>query len=280
MSVKVVDYRDPNASKTFANGLHDIGFAVLSHHPINPTLFDRVYQEWNDFFKSDDKADFAFDAVKHDGYVSMALSEKAKGYDQKDLKEFYHYYQNGRCPASCKQATDELTNQLKQLAETLLGWIEMHAPSSIRHKLSMPLSEMIKDSPLHLFRVIHYPPLTGKEPPNALRAAEHGDINLITLLPAATADGLQVKDTKGQWHNVPTNPGWIVVNIGDMLAECTDQYYPSTKHRVINPVGEAANTSRLSMPYFFHPKDEVVLSNRHSANSYRLERYRELGLST
>jgi isopenicillin N synthase-like dioxygenase len=280
MPVKVVNYTAPNASSDFAEGLHDIGFAVLSHHPIDAHLFDRVYDEWRAFFKSPEKTDFAFDEKTHDGFISMALSETAKGYDVKDLKEFYHYYQQGRCPAACKQVTDQLTNELKQLAETLLGWIELHAPKSVQQQLSMPLSDMIKDSPLHLFRVIHYPPLTGREPPNALRAAEHGDINLITLLPAATADGLQVKDRNGQWHVVPTNPGWIVVNIGDMLQECTGHYYPSTLHRVINPVGDAANTSRLSMPYFFHPKDEVVLSNRYTANSYRLERYRELGLAT
>ena len=104
------------------------------------------------------------------------------------------------------------------------------------------------------------------------------DINLLTLLPAATASGLQVKHSSGDWWDVPINPSWIIVNAGDMLQECTDYYYPSTTHRVLNPTGDEAKKSRLAMPLFLHPCGEVVLSKRHTAQSYRAERFAELGL--
>lgn len=278
MSIRVVDFRSTAAPEKFTKGLKEIGFAVLSNHPISQALIDRAYQEWDHFFKSEEKHQFAFDPVKHDGYISSQLSETAKGYDKKDLKEFYHYYKNGRCPKSCFKTTNQLAFALTEMASTLLSWIGENTPTNIRKNFSMPLPDMIKNSDRTLFRLIHYPPLTGHEPQGAMRAAAHGDINLLTLLPAATAEGLQVKDAKGRWIDVPINPSWIIVNAGDMLEECTKHYYPSTQHRVINPIGEAAKKSRLSMPLFLHPRNEVVLSNRHTAGSYCAERYAELGL--
>ena len=118
------------------------------------------------------------------------MSETAKGYNKKDLKEFYHFYPWGRCPELTKSVTMALYNELNQMAGTLLSWIESYLPENLSADLSMPLSDMIKNSQSTLFRLIHYPPLTGSEDPGALRAAPHEDINLITLLPAATAERL------------------------------------------------------------------------------------------
>jgi len=278
MRVRVVDYHSPNAAAEFSQGLKETGFAVLSNHPIPTVLIDEAYKLWYAFFKSDDKNDFAFYKETHDGYVSTQLSETAKGYSTKDIKEFYHYYLGRRCPKACVDVTSQLYIELNNMASTLLNWIEENSPAEIKANYSMPLSKMIKDCPNSLFRIIHYPPLNGHEPKDAMRAAAHEDINLITLLPAATADGLQVKDSEGNWLDVPINPGWIIVNIADMLQECSGFYYPSTSHRVLNPTGENAKKSRLSMPFFLHANDDVVLSSRHTAASYRAERFRELGL--
>ncbi|MEB0233438.1 isopenicillin N synthase family oxygenase, partial [Undibacterium sp. 10I3] len=73
-----------------------------------------------------------------------------------------------------------------------LQWVEQHSPAEIKAKYSMPLSDMISDSELTLLRVLHYPPLRGDEDADAVRAAAHGDINLLTVLPAATLACLQV----------------------------------------------------------------------------------------
>jgi isopenicillin N synthase-like dioxygenase len=63
-----------------------------------------------------------------------------------------------------------------------------------------------------------------------------------------------------------------------MLQEASQGYFPSTSHRVVNPTGENATKSRISLPLFLHPRNEVVLSDKHTHESYLLERLRELGV--
>lgn len=278
MEISVVDYSASTAAQDFANGLKQIGFAVIENHPIDQALIDEAYQAWGAFFNSDEKYQYAFDPKKHDGFISQSLSETAKGFEVPDIKEFYHYYAWGRCPTSLLTLTQTLAAAMTDMAKTLLTWIEEHMPAAVSEKLSMPLTKMIEGSELTLLRFIHYPPLTGNEPAGAVRAAAHEDINLLTVLPSATTGGLQVKDQCGEWLDVPCRAGRIVINAGDMLQECTGHYYPSTTHRVINPEGDAAKQSRLAMPLFLHPRDDVRLSDRYTAGSYRLERYEELGL--
>lgn len=276
--IQVVDYRSPEAPEQFARSLKETGFGVISHHPIQQDLIDWAYVEWEKFFGSEEKNDYPFDAKTHTGFISTELSETAKGFEKKDLKEFFHFYNKSQCPPALCDKTMQLKGQLTALGSELLSWVQDHTPAEIKGKFEIPLPEMIKGSDLHLFRLIHYPPLTGNEPEGAVRAAAHGDINLLTMLPAATAEGLQAQMTNGEWVDVPIDSNWIVVNAGDMLEEGTEHYYPSTQHRVLNPTGEAAKKPRLSMPLFLHPRDDVRLSDRHTANSYRMERYKELGL--
>ncbi len=120
--------------------------------------------------------------------------------------------------------------------------------------------------------------MTGDEEPGAIRAAAHGDINLLTVLPSSNEPGLQVKPLGSDWIDVPCEPETIVINAGDMLEEATAGYYPSTLHRVINPTGVRSANSRLTAPLFLHPRSEVVLSERHTAKSYLDERLKELGV--
>ena len=136
---------------------------------------------------------------------------------------------------------------------------------------------MVEDSDYNLLRVIHYPPIKEKDEKDALRAAAHEDINLITILLAGSQPGLQVKNNENQWIDVESDYGSLIVNIGDMLQECSRGYYPSTTHRVINPSAEK-NHSRYSMPFFLHPRDEVKLSKNYTARSYLQERLKQLGL--
>ena len=138
---------------------------------------------------------------------------------------------------------------------------------------------MIDNSPQNMLRIIHYPPLRATDSPQSVRAAAHEDINLLTILCAATAPGLQASDLDGNWFDVPTDPGMIVVNTGDMLQMATDGHFPSTTHRVINPPNDERKISRLSMPLFLHPHDHVQLSQTHTAGSYLTQRLEEIGLT-
>ena len=162
------------------------------------------------------------------------------------------------------------------LAATLLGWVEDYSPPEVKARYSMPLPKMIEGSDHTLLRVLHYPPLQGDEEPGAVRAAAHEDINLLTILPAATEPGLQVKGKDNAWHDVPCDFGYLIVNIGDMLQEASGHYYPSTSHRVLNPTGEGAKKSRISLPLFLHPRRDVVLSERYTVETYFNERMEEL----
>ena len=174
--------------------------------------------------------------------------------------------------------TQQAFSALEKLSLTLLNWVEQVLPEAIRQQLSIPLSDMVERSTHTLLRVIHYPPINDDIEPGAIRAAAHEDINLLTMLPAATAKGLQVQTRDGTWLDVPCEPGWLIINAGDMLAECTQGYFKATPHRVVNPSCEYAKKSRVSSPLFLHPREDVVLSERYTAGSYRNERLRELGL--
>jgi isopenicillin N synthase-like dioxygenase len=279
MSIETVDFYAASAPKVFATSLRETGFAIIDNHPVDQSLIDEAYELWQTYFSYGDKEALLFNPKDHDGFVPFDLSETAKGHEVQDLKEFFHYYPWGRCPAALKTITQELYQQMSTIAETLLRWVEAHTPQEIKDKLSMHLSEMIKDSHHTLFRLIHYPPLTGVEQPGAIRAAAHEDIDLLTVLPAATADGLQVLSSEGEWLDVAADSSKLVINTGDMLHECTNGFYRATKHRVVNPLGAAAGKARLSMPLFFHPASHVQLSDRHTAESYRRERFAELGLA-
>ena len=129
-------------------------------------------------------------------------------------------------------------------------------------------------------RIIHYPPLDSDVTDGAIRASAHGDINLITVLPASSQSGLQLLLKSGDWMDIKCDPGWLVINSGDMLNECSGGYYPSTIHRVINPKGESTKLPRYTMPVFIHPRDEVILSNKYTARSFLDERLKEIGLKS
>jgi isopenicillin N synthase-like dioxygenase len=142
-----------------------------------------------------------------------------------------------------------------------------------------------------ILRAIHYPPIT-QEPKNAIRAEQHEDINLITLLVGASADGLQLLTKENEWADITAPEGCFVVNVGDMLQRLTNNQLKSTTHRVVNPPREKWNTPRYSIPFFTHPKSTMRLDCLENcitdqnpltyapitAGEYLDERLREIGL--
>ncbi len=277
MRVLRVQYGSPDAPKRFAESLRTTGFAVITNHPIPHDLIRDVFGEWGKWFEGSDKFNYKFDSKTQAGYFPFK-TENAKDSKVKDLKEFFHLFLETPIPAGFTPKTREMYERMTNLGVELLGWLQENTPDSVRAQFSMPLMNMSSGSKETLLRPIHYPPLTGSEEEGAIRAAAHEDINLITLLPAATAPGLQVKDLQGNWHDVECNPGDIVINAGDMLQEATGGHYISTTHRVMNPGVPESRLPRYSMPLFIHPRPEVRLSERHTAGSYLEERLREIGL--
>ena len=277
MIIQTVDFQSSEAGQQFVCSLHETGFAVLKNHPIPGQLLDSIYRGWDRFFNSDEKQDFLFDSENYDGtqqgYYPPQVSETAVSHSTRDLKEFFHVVPGGRIPPALEHEILDYRESTFELGEKLIDWIQRFAPGEVTAKLSEPLTDMLC-STASLLRILHYPPLSGSEDANAERAAAHEDINLITILPVAEQPGLQVKDNEGQWIDIASARGELVVNSGDMLLEATDNYFPSTTHRVINPADDSANVSRISIPFFLTPRLEVVLSDRYTSGSYLEERLR------
>ncbi len=229
------------------------------------------------FFARDEKFAYAVQPPCHDGYFAFR-SENAKDSPVKDLKEFFHVYPDSAMPDALSTATTALYADLQSLGVELLSWIQKESPENIRQNFFQPLDEMMTGSNQSLLRILHYPPIENAEP-DAIRAAAHEDINLITLLLSGSKPGLQAKDAAGNWHDISCDDGMITINNGDMLAMASKNYYPSTTHRVINPDAKQ-NQSRYSMPMFLHPRPEVLLKPGTTADDYLQERLREIGLKS
>jgi isopenicillin N synthase-like dioxygenase len=276
-----IDYKDPDAAIKFSESLHRTGFGVLVNHPLQQENVEKIYNEWKEFYTSSDaKLKYTYNQETFDGYFSPNISEIAKNHKIRDMKEFFHVYPWGMFPDESELkdngVTKEYFKQSSELASELLQWVDNHSPSEVKEKYSIPLPDMIKESGQTMLRVLHYPPLDGNPPEGAMRAAPHGDINLLTIIPAASTPGLQVLTKEGLWYDVPCDFGMLIVNIGDMLDEASGGYYPSTTHRVVY-CEEDSKKSRMSLPLFLHPRPDVVLSNRYTAGSFLSERLIELG---
>lgn len=274
MYIDTVDYCDAHAAEKFAKSLKQSGFAVLINHPLSWSTIQCIYDEWLTFFRSEEKYNYEVTPTQHGGLFTTARSETAKGQTQKDLKEFFHIFQNDVYPKEVSTTALNYYDSAHQLAKELLSWIDIQSPLEIQNGFSQPLAHMIEGSK-SLLRILRYTPIESNE--EYIRAAAHEDINLITILPAATAKGLQVQSQCGEWIDIPLEPNSLIINIGDMLQEASQGYYPSTTHRVVKPKDEK-ELERIAMPFFLQPRADVVLSKRYTAGQYHAERMKELKL--
>lgn len=272
MYIATVDYQAPDAAEKFTKSLRNSGFAVLVNHPLDWSQIQAIYDEWLFFFRSEAKNSYLVSANKKGGLFSTALSEIAKGGTQKDPKEFFHIFKTGVYPKEVSTNALKYFEHAYGLAKQLLSWIQQESPITIQNAYSEPLPNMIEGEE-SLLRILRYTPITSSK--DYVRAAAHEDINLITILPAATAKGLQVKNKVGEWVDIPVEPNSLIINIGDMLQEASKGYYPSTTHRVIKHKNDV-ELERISIPFFLQPRPDVILSERYTAGQYHTERMQEL----
>ncbi|MEM8552303.1 MAG: 2OG-Fe(II) oxygenase family protein [Pseudomonadota bacterium] len=278
-AISSVDYTASDAPEQFTRSLLDTGFAVLRNHPITAERIDEAYAAWGEFFGSAGKDAFHAEPGAPSGFFPFR-SENAKGSAHKDLKEFFQVYPATALPDEAATVTRALYADLLALGRKMLSWIQENAPAEVKAGFAEPLPNMLEGSEQSMLRIIHYPSQDGiVVEPGAERAAAHEDINLITLLVAGSAPGLQARDTAGNWHEVPCDRGMIAVNTGDMLQLASGGAFPSTTHRVVNPETSSAG-ARFSMPLFVHPRPDVALSAEKTAGAYLQERLREIGLAS
>lgn len=280
MELASVDFFAPGASKAFTDSLKTNGFAILETHPVDWELIEQTYKEFKDFMCSDAAMKYEFSREKQDGYFPLKQSEKAKGAKVADIKHFYHmYFPWGRYPTEVSNAAKRVFEQQLEVGRTLLGWIDEHMDPSVASTLKMKVQDTLSPDRT-LQRFLHYPGYDGTENEEAVRAAAHEDINLITLLPVGSAPGLELQSKDdGKWYPVNCKPKSIIVNIGDMLQEMTARHYISTTHRVVKYADEDSSLDRVSMPVFVHAKKDAYISERYeTADHFLTERLRELGI--
>ncbi|GAB3542703.1 2-oxoglutarate and iron-dependent oxygenase domain-containing protein [Pontibacter brevis] len=311
-SLDLADFTSGDAERRarFVNQLSDayqnIGFIALRNHGLSDELTQRLYAATRAFFALPDEVKQKYEVPElagQRGYVGKG-KEHAKGRNTGDLKEFYHVGQEvtDNDPIKEEYPDNIFPEEVPEFREvTLEAYQKLEAAGKQVLKaiaINLGLEENYFDNKVHngnsILRPIHYFPIEDPDsvPADAVRAAEHGDINLITLLMGASADGLQVLRRDGKWIPITALPEQVVVNVGDMLARLTNNKLKSTIHRVVNPPRELMNTSRYSIPFFMHPRSEMDLTCLEScideqnpkaypdatAGEYLNERLIELGL--
>lgn len=260
--------------KELGAAYHNIGFVAIKGHYLSDELSQKLYAAVEKFFNLETAQKKAYENEElagQRGYTSKG-KEQAKGHKVPDLKEFYQVgqfvpdehelkkeYPDNLWPSEVPELAALAEEAYKKLEQT--GFEVLKAIA-----LYLGLDENYFDSEVtdgnSILRAIHYPPIENPEdlPADAVRAAQHGDINLITLLMGASADGLQVLRRDGKWIPITALPNQLVVNVGDMLARLTNDKLKSTIHRVVNPPKEQMKTSRYSIPFFMHPKSTMDLT--------------------
>jgi isopenicillin N synthase-like dioxygenase len=298
---------DPEKKAAFIQKLgsayETVGFVAVKNHGIPDELIAKQYQYVQEFFSLplEKKLEYEIPGLAGQrGYTSFGR-EHAKGSEAPDLKEFFQYGQTVAAsdPLKSEYPDNVQVDEIASFNPTIFDayrHFEKSGKSLLQAiALFLGLDENYFTSYIEkgnsILRCIHYPPIVS-EPKSAIRAEQHEDINLITLLVGASADGLQVLTKQGEWIGVTSLPEQIVVNVGDMLQRLTNNRLKSTTHRVVNPPRELWHTSRFSMPFFLHPRSEMSLACLEScidkehpkmydditAGDYLDERLREIGL--
>ncbi len=279
----------------------NIGFVAVKNHGLTEQDRLRLYEVVKAFFEQPEEVKRQYerlDVFGQRGYISKGR-ETAKGFKVADLKEFYHIGQPEPEEGMYENIFPEKPEAFKAYTLATFRTFENTGRILLRAiALYLGLDEFYFDEKVRngdsILRALHYFPIANPDelPEGAVRAAAHGDINFITLLMGASAEGLEVLRADGKWIPITALPDQIVVNVGDMLDRLTNHKLKSTIHRVVNPPREKMGTSRYSIPFFMHARSEVDLSCLEScvdAEHPRLytdmtvgefldERLRELGL--
>lgn len=308
-SVDLSDFLSGNESrkqkfvKEIGEAYEEIGFVALRGHFLSDELSENLYKDVKAFFDLPEeiKESYEIDGIGGQrGFTSFG-KESAKGKKEGDLKEFWHFGQEveGNDKLKTEYPKNVWVNEVPNFNESGMEAYKMLEKTAIyvlrALAIYIGLDEMYFDKFVingnSILRPIYYPPIKG-EPKGAVRAAEHGDINLITLLMGASAAGLEVQNKKGEWIAVTALPEQLVVNVGDMLERLTNNKLRSTIHRVVNPPKEEWDKPRYSIPFFTHPISEMPLNclpeciteinpkvyDDITAGEFLNERLKELGL--
>ena len=263
-----------NFTKMLGEAYEQIGFVAVKNHGLSDEVREHLYKAVQDFFHLPDEVKKKYEDanVKGQRGYTGRMVEHAAGRTIPDLKEFYHIGQvvDPYDPDTRDYPRNVFPKEVPEFEEyglkaySALETAGIHILQAIA--IHLGLDEHYFDEKVRkgnsILRPIHYFPINDPSslPADAVRSAEHTDINLITLLMGASAEGLQVQRRDGKWIPITALPEQIVVNVGDMLSRLTNNKLKSTIHRVVNPPSHRLGEARFSIPFFMHPVSNMDLS--------------------
>ncbi|WP_372370047.1 isopenicillin N synthase family dioxygenase [Candidatus Uabimicrobium sp. HlEnr_7] len=264
------DNKKQNFIYSLGKAYQQLGFVTIKNHNLDEQFIKKLFNVYHQFFNLSEETKNRYYDEKlcgERGYTGK-MRECAKGFKEPDLKEFFHVGQEGQRKYPVNIWPSEIPDfkKINIKAYQALENIGFSILEALTSFLNLP-HNFLKEKVTHgnsVLRAIHYFPIQNNHPTNAVRAAEHCDINFITVLMSASAEGLQVKRHDGKWIDVKPDPDTIIINVGDMLSRMTNNRLKSTVHRVINPSLEKMHEPRYSIPFFMHPKPDVNLASLES----------------
>ena len=260
----------------------DTGFLLVSGHGIPASLVDEMRHVSTAFFDLplDDKLRYRMPPDRYRGYIAFGNEALAYSLDEKtppDLKESFSIgpvdapddaYHRAARPANFF-APNMWPDGLPEFRETWTVYyrhMEDLAATLMRiFAVALGIDEHYFDDKIdrHItnFSVLHYPSQHEAPLPGQLRAGAHTDYGSLTIVkPDGAEGGLQVLGRDGHWLDVPHVPDAFVVNLGDLMAEWTNDRWVSTLHRVVNPSRSAGTAARrISMAFFHQPNYDAVI---------------------
>ena len=261
--IPVIDLKDDTALKQIEEAYTTIGFAVFTNHfdYADQAVYTKWFQQMKQFFELDQetKLKYPYEGDTNLGYSVMG-AENVDPTAPKDMKESFNYNADRMPEHLWPKEVDgfkDIALQTVSIADKLTLKI-MTMFDRILNRADMPLTRCHKEN-FSTTRVIHYPAYTGPLEDKQMRIGEHSDYGTITLLwQINDVPGLEVQDLDGIWHPVPYADDGVVCNIGDLLQRWTNDYFKSTKHRVVN---SHIDQERWSMPHFVDPKPGTIVEN-------------------
>ncbi len=269
-----------NVAVEIGEACENIGFFSINGHGIDEKLIDNVQQVGREFFRLplEEKVRIARKPPQcYRGYVGISTEGlgRVAGSGAADLKEAFamgpidvldtayytspegkrHFEPNRwpEHPAGFRAVMEEYYDAMTRLSARLMGGFAL--------ALDLPedwFDDKI-DRSISNIRLNYYPAQDQPPNPGELRAGAHTDFGSLTiLLTEKGSAGLQVRDLNNEWIDIPSRSGRFVVNIGDLMAQWTNDRFVSTLHRVCNPETDD-RSDRLSIAFFQQPNYDAVI---------------------
>ncbi len=261
-----------------------VGFLRLAGHGVNVELMERMLATTSAFFDLPEEQKLRYvlaDKARNRGYaaygseaLAYSLGVDAKpdmfeafncGVEVADESDPYVSAERHRMFAENVWPTDPFTmrevwleyfDACTALALELMGMfsLALGMPKSYLSEHSSRAPSVMRANNYER-RSEHPTPVDGQ-----LRMGAHSDYGVCTLLLADPVPGLQIVGPDGAWHDVLPEPGTFLVNLGDLLAEWTNDRWRSTVHRVVPPKGLNGPARRRSIAYFHEANYDAVVT--------------------